>query len=118
MFEGGVSGVPIPQNRTEIRVNTAQNNIRKPQTALKLPGNFKIPQTAWFCKTAIPQLKIKITAEPQELGGWGGGDGEDESPLVFFFFVNYTGTEGAIENVRINRVSILTGSCYSRQKDT
>ena len=40
VFEGGVSGVPIPQNRTEIRVNTAQNNIRKPQTALKLPENF------------------------------------------------------------------------------
>ena len=38
--EGGVRGVPIPQNRTEKRVNTAQNNIRKPQTALKLPENF------------------------------------------------------------------------------
>ena len=39
-LEGGVRGVRIPQNRTEIRVNTAQNNIRKPQTALKLPENF------------------------------------------------------------------------------
>ena len=29
-----------------------------------------------------------------------------------------TGNEGAIENVRINRVSILTGSCYSSKKDT
>ena len=39
-MEGGVRGVPIPQNRTEIRVNIAQNNIRKLQTALKLPTNF------------------------------------------------------------------------------
>ena len=38
--EGGVRGVRIPQNRTEILMNTAQNNIRKPQTALKLPENF------------------------------------------------------------------------------
>ena len=38
--EGGVRGVRIPQNRTEIRINTAQNNIRNPQTALKLPENF------------------------------------------------------------------------------
>ena len=29
-----------------------------------------------------------------------------------------TGNEGAIGNVRINRVSILTGSCYSSKKDT
>ena len=29
-----------------------------------------------------------------------------------------TGNEGAIENVCINRVSILTGSCYSSKKDT
>ena len=58
-MEGGVSGVRTPQNRTEIRINTAQNNIRKPQTALKLPENFKILQTAWFCKTTIPQLEKK-----------------------------------------------------------
>ena len=38
--KGGVRGVRIPQNRTELRINTAQNNIRKPQTALKLPENF------------------------------------------------------------------------------
>ena len=37
--EGSVSGVRTLQNRTEIRINTAQNNIRKPQTALKLPEN-------------------------------------------------------------------------------
>ena len=43
--------------------NTAQNNIRNPQTALKLPENFYIPQTAWFCKNAIPQIKIKISAK-------------------------------------------------------
>ena len=38
--EGGVRGVRIPQNRTETRINTAQNNIRNPQTALKLPESF------------------------------------------------------------------------------
>ena len=65
-IEGGVRGVPIPQNRTEIRVNTSQNNIRKPETTLKLPENFQISQTAWFCKTAIPQLKIKVTAKPHQ----------------------------------------------------
>ena len=41
LMEGGVlRGVPIPQNCTEICVNTAQNNITKPETALKLPENF------------------------------------------------------------------------------
>ena len=40
IMEGSVSGVRTPQNRTVIRINTAQNNIRKPQTALKLPENF------------------------------------------------------------------------------
>ena len=34
-------GLRIPQSRTEIRKNTAQNNTRKQQTALlKLPENF------------------------------------------------------------------------------
>ena len=28
--EEGVRGVRISKNRTEIRINTAQNNIRKP----------------------------------------------------------------------------------------
>ena len=37
---GGVRGVRILQNYTEIRINTAQNNIRKLQTALKLAENF------------------------------------------------------------------------------
>ena len=55
--EGGVRGVWIPQTCTEIRINAAQNNTRKPQTALrKLPKNSYILQTAWFCKTAILQL--------------------------------------------------------------
>ena len=36
----GVRGVRIRQNRTEIRINTAQNNIRKLQTALKLAEIF------------------------------------------------------------------------------
>ena len=40
IMEGDVSGVRTPQNRTEIRINTAQNNIRKSQTALKLPKKF------------------------------------------------------------------------------
>ena len=60
IMEGSVSGVRTLQNRTEIRMNIAQNNIRKPQTALKLPEDFYMPQTAWFCKTAISQLKIKF----------------------------------------------------------
>ena len=33
-------GVRTPQNGTDIRVNAVQNNIRKPQTAEKLPENF------------------------------------------------------------------------------
>ena len=68
-YQGGRKGVRIPQTRTEMRVNTAQNNMRKPQNALKLPENFLILETTWFCKTAIPQLQIKlpqncITANP------------------------------------------------------
>ena len=38
--EGGVRGVRTPQNCTDIRIDTAQNNLKKPQTALKLPQNF------------------------------------------------------------------------------
>ena len=37
---GGVRGEWIPQNHTEIRKNTAQNNIRNRKTTLKLPKNF------------------------------------------------------------------------------
>ena len=37
---GGGGEVRILQNRTEIRINTAQSNIREPQIALKLPQNF------------------------------------------------------------------------------
>ena len=38
---GGVGGgVQIPPNRTELLINTLPNNIRKPQTALKLLENF------------------------------------------------------------------------------
>ena len=47
-------------------INTTQDNIRKPQTALKLPGIFEILHTAWFCMTAISQLKIKISAKPHQ----------------------------------------------------
>ena len=49
---GGSKGVLIPQNRTEIRINTAQNNIRKPQTALKFMTR-KILNTPnrLFCET-------------------------------------------------------------------
>ena len=56
----------MPQNRTELRINTAQNNIRKPQTAMKLRENFKMSQTARFCQTAIMQLKIKIPTKPHQ----------------------------------------------------
>ena len=63
IYEGGIRGVWILQNHTEILIKTAQNNIRKPQTALKLPENFKILQTTWYCKTAILRLKKKISAK-------------------------------------------------------
>ena len=58
--ERGIRGVWILQNCTDLRINTVQNNLRKLPTALKLPENFYIPQTAWFCNTAISQLKIKF----------------------------------------------------------
>ena len=32
--------VPTPQHRTEIRINTAQKNIRKRKTGLESPNNF------------------------------------------------------------------------------
>ena len=39
--EGDVGGVRSkPQNRIELRIGTTQNNVRKLQTALKLPENF------------------------------------------------------------------------------
>ena len=37
---GGGEEVRILHNRTEIRINAAQGNIRKPQIALKLPKKF------------------------------------------------------------------------------
>ena len=33
-------GVRILQNRTELHINTGQNNKKKPQTAIKLPEHF------------------------------------------------------------------------------
>ena len=39
-LEGGKSGVQIPPNCTLLGIDTTQNNMRKPQTALKLPENF------------------------------------------------------------------------------
>ena len=38
--EGGVRGVQTLQICTDIRIDTAQNNFKKPQTALKLPQNI------------------------------------------------------------------------------
>ena len=38
VYVGGVRSKP--QNSIELRISTTQNNIRKPQTALKLPENF------------------------------------------------------------------------------
>ena len=54
----GGRGVQTLQNDTEIYINTAQNNIKNPQTALKLPENFYIPQTARFCKNTVLQIKF------------------------------------------------------------
>ena len=42
------------------------NMIRKPQTTLKLPKSSKYCKPLGFCKTAIPQLKIKISAKPHQ----------------------------------------------------
>lgn len=53
------------QNLTEIRINTTQDSIGKPQTALKLPENFQILLTAWYYKTAILQLKIFCQTAPK-----------------------------------------------------
>ena len=53
----GALGVPKLKDRTEIRINTTQDNIRKPQTAMKLPEIFEILRTAWFCITANRNLK-------------------------------------------------------------
>ena len=38
--EGDISGVRVPQNCTKLRIDTTQNNMQKPQTALKLPEKF------------------------------------------------------------------------------
>ena len=51
----GGGEVRILQNRTEIRLNTAQSNVRKPQIANR--------ETAWYCKTAILHRKIKISEQ-------------------------------------------------------
>ena len=75
----GVRGVRLRQNRTEIRINTAQNNIRKLQTALKLAENFWIPQTAWFCTTAKPQPKKKFPQNRTK----NGAKPHHRKPLVF-----------------------------------
>ena len=40
--------------------------IRKLQTTLKLPKSSKYCKPLGFCKTAIPQLKIKISAKPHK----------------------------------------------------
>ena len=80
MREGDISGVRIPQNCTALRTDTTQNNMRKPPTALKLPGHFSIPQTAWFGKTAIPQLKIKIPAKPYHPYAPSCGKGDNQMP--------------------------------------
>ena len=76
---GGVRGVRIRQNRTEIRINTAQKNIRKLQTALKLAENFWIPQTAWFCTTAIQQLKKRFPPNRTK----NGAKPHHRKPIVF-----------------------------------
>ena len=54
---GGHKGVRIPQNCTELRTNTAQNEIRKPQTALKLPENFKYRKLLSLVKPQDRNLK-------------------------------------------------------------
>ena len=51
---GGVRGVQTWKNCPEIcTYKHCQNNIRK-------------PQATWFCKTTLPQLKIKMSAKPHQ----------------------------------------------------
>ena len=40
LSKGGVRGVRISQNHTQLHIDPTQNNIRKLQTSLKLPKNF------------------------------------------------------------------------------
>ena len=63
-MEGDVSGVRTPQNSTEIRINTAQNNISKPQTALKLPKKFL--NTANYLVLAQYRNLKKNSAKPHQ----------------------------------------------------
>ena len=64
--EGG-EGVSLrevltPQHRTEIRINTAQKNIRKRKTGLKLPKISKYRKLLGFVKRQYRNLKITISA--------------------------------------------------------
>ena len=64
--EGG-EGVSLrevltPQHRTEIRINTAQKNIRKRKTGLKLPKISKYRKPLGFVKRQYRNLKITISA--------------------------------------------------------
>ena len=59
----GIRVIRTPQNGTEIHINTAHNNIRKPQTALKLPKyskplGFVEPQYHNFTAPKIEQNRI------------------------------------------------------------
>ena len=62
--EEGVSlrEVLTPQHRTEIRINTAQKNIRKRKTGLKLPKISKYRKLLGFVKRQYRNLKITISA--------------------------------------------------------
>ena len=71
IFRGGVGrggeGVILrevltPQHRTEIRINTAQKNIRKRKTGLKLPKISKYRKPLGFVKRQYRNLKITISA--------------------------------------------------------
>ena len=54
--------VLTPQHRTEIRINTAQKNIRKRKTGLKLPKISKYRKPLGFVKRQYRNLKITISA--------------------------------------------------------
>ena len=54
--------VLTPQHRTEKRINTAQKNIRKRKTELKLPKISKYRKPLGFVKRQYRNLKITISA--------------------------------------------------------
>ena len=118
--EGDVRGIWIPQNHTEIRKNTAQNNVRKPPwnypkiSKYHKPLGFVKLQYGNLIKINIPRKphqKLSNTASPQTLtprskcvtGGWHHGSWMMEiymltnSQLICCLFTKPTGREHCVK---------------------